>query len=189
MSTQAVPRHSLEEHQGSNNDTCGPARYVCFGTFQLDLEKEELFKNGARVKLQSKVCEALVALLSKPGEIVTREELRRQLWPSDTHVNYDANVNTTVNKLRQVLGDSPDKPTFVDTIPRKGYCFVAKVEYVDRPVALPERSSRTTPEEHAQGRASFFPTTILSKWFTPAVVVLVIASMLFGAALVLYAHR
>src|SRR6267154_2774898 len=151
MSTQAVPRHSLEEHQGSNNATCGPARYVCFGTFQLDLEKEELFKNGARVKLQSKVCEALVALLSKPGEIVTREELRRQLWPSDTHVNYDANVNTTVNKLRQVLGDSPDKPTFVDTIPRKGYCFVAKVEYVDRPVALPERSSRTTPEELAQG--------------------------------------
>ncbi|PYU41960.1 MAG: hypothetical protein DMG53_20710 [Acidobacteria bacterium] len=165
MSTQTVPRHSLEEHQGSNNATCGPARYVRFGTFQLDLEKEELFKNGARVKLQSKVCEALLALLSKPGEIVTREELRRQLWPSDTHVNYDANVNTTVNKLRQVLGDSPDQPAFVDTIPRKGYCFVAKVEYLDRPVAPPERSSRTTPEEHAQGRASFFPTTILSKWF------------------------
>src|SRR5438046_1040712 len=155
MSTQAVPRHSPEEHQGSNNAT----RYVRFGTFQLDLEKEELFKNGARVKLQSKVCEALLALLSKPGEIVTREELRRQLWPSDTHVNYDANVNTTVNKLRQVLGDSPDKSAFVDTIPRKGYCFVAKVEYLDRPVAPPERSSRTTPEEHAQGRASFFPIT------------------------------
>ncbi len=185
MSTQAVPRHSPEEHQGSNNAT----RYVRFGTFQLDLEKEELFKNGARVRLQSKVCEALLALLSKPGEIVTREELRRQLWPSDTHVNYDANVNTTVNKLRQVLGDSPDKPAFVDTIPRKGYCFVATVEYLDRPVAPPERSSRTTPEEHTQGRASFFPTTIFSKWFTPAVVVLVIASMLFGAALVLYAHR
>ena len=54
MSTQTVPRHSLEEHQGSNNATCGPARYVRFGTFQLDLEKEELFKNGARVKLQSR---------------------------------------------------------------------------------------------------------------------------------------
>jgi len=66
---------------------------------------------------------------------VTREELRMQLWPSDTHVNYDANVNTTVNKLRQVLGDSPDQPAFVDTIPRKGYSFVAKVEYVDRLVA------------------------------------------------------
>src|SRR2546429_3253733 len=106
------------------------ARYVCFGTFHLDLKKEELFKDGTRVKLQGKVYQALLALLQKPGEIVTREELRIQLWPSDTHVNYDANVNTTVNKLRQVLGDSPDQPTFVDTIPRKGYRFVGKVRYV-----------------------------------------------------------
>src|SRR6266567_8939766 len=198
MSTQTVPRHSLEEHQGSHNATCGPARYVCFGTFQLDLEKEELFKNGARVKLQSKVCEALLALLSKPGEIVTREELRRQLWPSDTHVNYDANVNTTVNKLRQVLGDSPDQPAFVDTIPRKGYSFVGQVRYVDqlvtpqapRPEELsPGATPGTTDVECADSRASFFRTAILSKWFTAAVVVLVIASMLFGAALVLYAHR
>src|SRR5437016_13821288 len=118
MSTQTVPRHSLEEHQGSNNATCGPARYVRFGTFQLDLEKEELFKNGARGKLQSKVCEALLALLSKPGEIVTREELRRQLWPSDTHVNYHANLNTDVNKLPQALGASPHKPAIGDTIQR-----------------------------------------------------------------------
>src|SRR5437899_4258846 len=191
MSTQTVPRHSLEEHQGSNNATCGPARYVRFGTFQLSLEKEELFKNGARVKLQSKVCEALLALLSKPGEIVTREELRRQLWPSDTHVNYDANVNTTVNKLRQVLGDSPDQPAFVDTIPRQGYSFIAKIEYVDRPVApLTSRLSEPAFVAATQERAaSLFRTAILSKWFTGGVVVLVIASMLFGAALVLYAQR
>src|SRR5438874_285863 len=194
MSTQTVPRHSLEEHQGSNNATCGPARYVRFGTFQLDLEKESLFKNGTRVKLQGKVYQALLALLQKPGEIVTREELRMQLWPSDTHVNYDANVNTTVNKLRQVLGDSPDQPAFVDTIPRKGYSFVGKVTYVDHPVApqapRPEElSPRTTDVVRAEGSASFFRTAILSKWFTAAVVVLVIASMLFGAALVLYAHR
>src|SRR5437763_16394408 len=188
MSTQMVPMHS-PEGESSSNTTFGSKRYVRFGAFQLDLKKEELYKEGARVKLQGKVYQALVALLHKAGEIVTREELRRQLWPSDTHVNYDANVNTTVNKLRQVLGVSPDEPAFVDTIPRKGYCFVAEVEYLDRPVAPPERSSRSTPEEHAQGRASFFPTPILSKWFTPAVVVLVIASMLFGAALVLYAHR
>ena len=110
MSTQPVPMHSPEKHEGSNDSTVAPARYVCFGTFHLDLKKEELFKDGARVKLQSKVYQALLALLGKPGEIVSREELRTQLWPSDTHVNYDANVNTTVNKLRQVLGDSPDQP-------------------------------------------------------------------------------
>jgi DNA-binding winged helix-turn-helix (wHTH) protein len=197
MSTQPVPMRSLEGQESSTNAALAPSRYLSFGTFHLDLIKEELFKDGTRVKLQGKVYQALLALLQKPGEIVTREELRMQLWPSDTHVNYDANVNTTVNKLRQVLGDSPDQPAFVDTIPRKGYSFVARVEYVDQPVmpqALPapqpaELSSVTAVQDGAEGKASFFRTVILSRWFTAGVVTLVIASMLFGAALVLYAHR
>jgi DNA-binding winged helix-turn-helix (wHTH) protein len=202
MSTPLLPTRSPEQHEVFNNTTSAPARYVCFGTFHLDLKKEELFKDGTRVKLQGKVYQALLALLQKPGEIVTREELRKQLWPSDTHVNYDANVNTTVNKLRQVLGDSPDQPAFVDTIPRKGYSFVSQVRYVDHPVtpqaprpeelspgATPGTTPGTTDVERADSRASFLRTAILSKWFTAAVVVLVIASMLFGAALVLYAHR
>jgi DNA-binding winged helix-turn-helix (wHTH) protein len=197
MSTQTVPVRSPEERESSNNAAVA-SRYVCFGTFHVDLKREELFKDGARVKLQGKVYQALLALLQKPGEIVSREELRMQLWPLGTHVNYDANVNTTVNKLRQVLCDSPDRPAFVDTIPRKGYSFVAKVEYADQPVMLPapgseelspRRASLTTAGEPAEGRASFFRTAILSRWFTAGIVVLVIASMLFGAALVLYAHR
>src|SRR6266852_9885704 len=138
MSTQPVPMRSQEDRESSSNFQSPPARYLCFGAFHLDLKKEELFKDGTRVKVQGKVYQALLALLGKPGEIVTREELRVQLWPSDTHVNYDANMNTTMNKLRQVLGDSPDQPAFVDTIPRKGYIFVAKVEYADRPVAPQE---------------------------------------------------
>jgi len=206
MSTQLVPTHSPGEHEGSSNHAFASARYACFGAFHLDLKREELFKDGTRVKLQGKVYQALLALLQKPGEIVTREELRMQLWPSDTHVNYDANVNTTVNKLRQVLGDSPDQPAFVDTIPRKGYCFVAKVEYVDRPVApqapkpaglssvtAPPTTPRTTPPttivERTESTASYFRAALTSRWFTAAVVTLVIASMLFGAALVLYAHH
>src|SRR6266446_1681971 len=193
MSTQMVPMHSPEQPQASTNIATTPARYVCFGAFHLDLKKEELFKDGTRIKMQGKVHQALLALLQKPGEIVTREELRMQLWPSDTHVNYDANVNTTVNKLRQVLGDSPP-PAFVETILRKGYSFVAEVEYVDRPVAprtpQPAKLSPVTAvSERVEGRASFFRTTIRSNWFTAGVVTLVIASMLFGAALVLYAHR
>jgi DNA-binding winged helix-turn-helix (wHTH) protein len=199
MSTPLLPTRSPEQHEASHNTTIAPARYIGFGTFHLDLKKEELFKDGTRVKLRGKVYQALLALLQKPGEIVTREELRMQLWPSDTHVNYDANVNTTVNKLRQVLGDSPDQPAFVDTIPRKGYSFVGKVRYVDQPAVRPQAprpeelspgaTPGTTDVERADSRASFFRTAILSKWFTAAVVVLVIASMLFGAALVLYAHR
>jgi DNA-binding winged helix-turn-helix (wHTH) protein len=194
MSTQMVPMHSPEEYGSPRFVPAVPARYIYFGAFHLDTKKEELFKDGSRVKLQGKVYQVLAALLQKPGEIVTREELRLRLWPSGTFVDYDSNMNTTVNKLRQVLGDPSDQPAFVETIPRKGYTFVAKVEYLDRPVApqaprSAELASVTAAAEHANAKASFFQTTILSGWFTTSVVTLVIASMLFGAALVLYAHR
>jgi len=194
MSTQMVPMHSPEQPQASSNIATTPARYVCFGAFHLDMKKEELFKDGTRIKMQGKVHQALLALLQKPGEIVTREELRTQLWPSDTHVNYDANVNTTVNKLRLVLGDSTEQPAYVETIPRKGYSFIAKIEYADRPPASqvpPTKESLpvTASAEHAAGKPSFFRTALLSRWFAAGVVTLVIVSMLFGAALVLYAHR
>jgi DNA-binding winged helix-turn-helix (wHTH) protein len=170
-----------------------PARYVRFGSFHLDLRKEELLKDGMRVKLQGKVYQALVALLEKPGEVVTREALCKRLWPSDTHVNYDANVNTTVNKLRQVLGDSPDQPVFVDTIPRKGYSFVAAIEYLDQPprqqAEKPEGNSFSAAQA-ASGEAKnlFLSAALSSKWFTAGVISLVLAGMLFGAALMLYSH-
>jgi len=103
-------------------------RFLCFGGFQLDTQRELLFKDGAKVRLPGKVFQTLVALLEKPGEVVTREALREKLWPQGTFVNYDANVNTTVNKLRLVLGDSSDQPAYIETIPRLGYCFVGSVE-------------------------------------------------------------
>ncbi len=185
-----VPMHSPEEYGSPRFVPAVPARYICFGAFHLDTKKEELFKDGSRVKLQGKVYQVLAALLQKPGEVVTREELRLRLWPSGTFVDYDANMNTAVNRLRQVLGD----PSFVETIPRKGYTFVAKVEYLDRPLApqsppSAELASVTAAAEHANAKASFFRSTIFSGWFTASVVTLVIASMLFGAALALYAHR
>ena len=80
------------------------------------------------MRLPGKVFQTLVALLEKPGEVVTREVLRERLWPEGTFVNYDANVNTTVNKLRLALGDSSDSPAYIETIPRIGYCFVGQVE-------------------------------------------------------------
>jgi len=194
MSTQMVPMHSAEERGSSDLVPMVPARYICFGAFHLDLQKGELLKDGSRIKLQGKVFQALLALLQKPGEIVTREELRMQLWPSGRRVNYDANVNTTVNKLRLLLGDSPDQPVFVETIPRKGYSFIAGVSYVDEPLGLQappaaDLSPVTGVAEHAIGKASFFRMAMRSRWFTAGVVALVITSMLFGAALALYAHR
>src|SRR5271168_3583840 len=110
-------------------------RYIHFGPFQIDQQRQEVSRAGLRLKLQGKVYQVLLALLERPGEVVTREELRQRLWPAESHVNYDANVNTTVNKLRQALGDSSDHPVFIETIPRKGYCFLMYPELSDQPVA------------------------------------------------------
>src|SRR5258708_5165704 len=109
-------------------------RYVNFGPFRIDQQRQEVTREGSRLKLQGKVYQILLTLLEKPGEVVTREELRARLWPADTHVNYDANVNTTVNKLRQALGDSSDKPIYIETIPRKGYCLLVQPEVSVRSV-------------------------------------------------------
>jgi DNA-binding winged helix-turn-helix (wHTH) protein len=179
----------------SGSATAGfPTRWVRFGTFQLDLHRQELLKTGIHVKVQGKVYQALVALLEYPGEIVTREALRMRMWPTETHVNYDANVNTTVNKLRQVLGDSNSAPMFVETIPRKGYSFIAKVEYVDEVLATsvpriapsPARKTSLWRSVHASTFAGADRARI---WFTAGMIALLIAAILFGAAITLYSHR
>jgi DNA-binding winged helix-turn-helix (wHTH) protein len=195
MNANLLPIPSPEYQGDSNGAPSHPQRYIRFGIFHLDLRREELLRDGTRVKLQGKVYQVLLALLEKPGEVVTREALRMRLWPSDTNVNYDANVNTTVNKLRQVLGDSPEQPAFVDTIPRKGYSFVAKIEYLDQPEPLPApqqpgAQAIAGSENEQRGLRHFFPRAALhSKWFTAGVISLIVAGMLFGAALILYAHR
>ena len=112
-----------------------PRRYARFGAFQADLEHEELYQDGQRIKVQAKVFQGLSLLLSRCGDIVTREEVRRHLWPDTLLSNLDANVNTTMNKLRQVLGDLPESPAFIETIPRRGYSFIASVEFSDVPGA------------------------------------------------------
>jgi DNA-binding winged helix-turn-helix (wHTH) protein len=194
MNTQLAPMHSPPFAGKSEGTFAAPARYIRFGVFHLDLRKEELLKDGMRVKLQGKVYQALLALLERPGEVVTRVTLRMRLWPSDTHVNYDANVNTTVNKLRQVLGDSPDQPVFVDTIPRKGYSFVAPIEYLDQPAAQQGQNREGTFSAVAEMISreptnSILRAALSSKWLAAGVISLVLAGMLFGAALMLYSHR
>ena len=114
--------------------TCNfPARYVRFGNFQVDLQREELQQDNLRVKMQAQVYRALLLLLSRPGEIISREEVRKWLWPEAFLANLDANVNTTMNKLRQVLGDSPEAPRYIETMPRRGYSFIAPVKFSDQP--------------------------------------------------------
>lgn len=102
-------------------------RLVRFGTFEVDLRAGELRKGGMKLKLTGQPFQVLTILLERPGEVVTRDELQRRLWP-DTFVDVDHNLNTAINKIREVLGDSADSPRFVETLPRRGYRFIAPVE-------------------------------------------------------------
>src|SRR5580700_6559013 len=102
-----------------------------FGVFEVDVRAGEVRKQGVRIKLQEQPFHVLSVLLRRPGEIVTREELRAQLWQSDTFVDFDNGLNTSINKLREALGDSADSPRFIETLPRRGYRFIAPVTGVD----------------------------------------------------------
>jgi DNA-binding winged helix-turn-helix (wHTH) protein len=97
---------------------------VRFGVFEVDLRAGELRKNGSKLKLAGQPFQVLAILLERPGELVTREELQKRLWP-DTFVDVDHNLNTAINRIREVLGDSAENPRFVETLSRRGYRFVA----------------------------------------------------------------
>jgi DNA-binding winged helix-turn-helix (wHTH) protein len=173
-----------------------PTRYVRFGHFQLDLKRQDLLKDGLRLRVPGKVCQVLITLLERPGDVVTREELRARLWASHTHVNFDANVNTTVNKLRQILGDSNEQSIYVQTIPRRGYSFIGQVEFLERPemasVAQDEADAvaeNATLVERERSGSKLFAPQRAAAWFTAGVIALVIAAILFGAAITLFSYR
>src|SRR5215472_1559714 len=98
-----------------------------FSIFEVNLQTGELRRKGQKVKLQDQPFQVLAVLLQRPGDVVTREELRSQIWPEDTFVDFDNSLNTAINKLRESLGDSADNPRFIETLPRRGYRFIAPV--------------------------------------------------------------
>jgi TolB-like protein/DNA-binding winged helix-turn-helix (wHTH) protein/Tfp pilus assembly protein PilF len=106
----------------------GPLQAVRFGVFEADLRSGELRKHGLRIKLQEQPFQILAMLLERPGEVVTREELRLKLWPGDTFVDFDHGLNNAINRLREALNDSADAPRFIETLPRRGYRFIAPVD-------------------------------------------------------------
>src|SRR4051812_45546503 len=106
----------------------GAGRLVRFGPFELNPQTGELRKCGVRVRLPEQSAKGLVALLQRPSELVTREELRQRLWTADTFVDFEHGLNLAVARLRQALGDTAEPPRYVETLPRKGYRFSAKIE-------------------------------------------------------------
>ena len=103
---------------------------VRFGVFEVDLRAGELRRDGLKVRLQEQPFRVLALLLEKPGEVITREEVREKLWSADTYVDFDKSLNATVNKLREALGDSAENPRFVQTLHRRGYRFIAPVQAI-----------------------------------------------------------
>jgi DNA-binding winged helix-turn-helix (wHTH) protein len=112
----------------ANSSKPDETRRLRFGLFDLDPRAGELYKRGKKVKVQLLPLQLLGALLEKPGEVISREELKSKLWPADTFVDFEHGLNTAIKKLRQALGDNPAKPGLIETLPKKGYRFIGRLE-------------------------------------------------------------
>jgi DNA-binding winged helix-turn-helix (wHTH) protein/Tol biopolymer transport system component len=145
-------------------------RLIRFGVFEVDLRSGELRKNGLNLRLRGQPFEVLTMLLERPGEIVTREELQRRLWPADTFVDFDHSLNTAVNKIREVLGDSAETPRYVETVPRRGYRFIAPVDALT-PSPSPTRERGLRLVGAGEGAS-------LRRWVAAGGLVVVIAAVL-----------
>jgi TolB-like protein/Flp pilus assembly protein TadD len=117
-----------------------PVNSIRFGVFEFDFKSSELLKNGRRVRLSGQPVQVLSCLLRHPGELVTREELQQALWPADTHVNFEQSLNAAVKRLRHALGDSPERPVFIETMARRGYRWIAPANAPSQ-VAVPPTHS------------------------------------------------
>ncbi len=135
----AFPARRRKEHV----DMAGDSPTIRFGVFELDLRTGELRKAGQKVRIQEQPLCVLVSLLERPGELVTRDELRQKLWQSDTFVDFDTGLNKAITKIRDVLGDSAASPRFVETLPTRGYRFIAPIERL----APERRAPSPTPPE------------------------------------------
>jgi cholera toxin transcriptional activator len=131
-----------------------PARLYRFGVFEADAATGELRRQGIRIKLNAQPFQVLLLLLERPGELLTREEISRELWPDGTFVDYEHGVNSAVNRIREALGDKASNPRFVVTLARRGYRFVAPVERIDlsedSPAAASESAGPVVEEQAAE---------------------------------------
>jgi TolB-like protein/DNA-binding winged helix-turn-helix (wHTH) protein/Tfp pilus assembly protein PilF len=156
------------------------------GVFELDLRAGELRKHGLRVRLQEQPFQVLAMLLEHPGEVVTREELQKNLWPADTFVDFDHGLNKAISKIREALGDSAESPRFVETVARRGYRFLAEVKPADAAaVRSPELATQLHPEPEFGDRADISPKYLEPQhllpslaWKTSAFVLLLLTASL-----------
>ena len=158
-----------------------------FGTFELDLRAGELRKHGLRVRLQEQPFQILAMLLAHPGEVTTREELQKKLWPADTFVDFDHGLNKAISKIREALGDSAESPRFVETVARRGYRFLAEVKVADTALVHSlEPATQPHPSTEGRERPDLVREQVMPKTFARSLAwkVSVFAILLVMASLV-----
>ncbi|HEV2575643.1 MAG TPA: winged helix-turn-helix domain-containing protein [Acidobacteriaceae bacterium] len=171
---------------------------LTFGLFEVDLESGELWKAGFRIKLQSQPFKVLTALLERPGQIVTREDLQLRLWGRDTVVDFDHSLGTAINKIREALGDSADSPRYIETLAKRGYRFIAPVTFSEPPSRPPTRDNPSaatisevapaeivaSPKYIAPESTTAAPESVLPhRTSSPSAGVIVLLALFFIAAL------
>src|SRR5215831_6474943 len=155
MGNQAIRMPNSPVMGNTNGDDLRSTRR--FGVFELDLRAGELRRNGSKVKLQEQPFQVLAELIERPGQVVTREELRNRLWSADTYVDFDHGLNAAIRRLRDALGDSAENPTFVETVARRGYRFLAPVSGIPQNGSGPVEAENTrvtvvAPARHERHR-------------------------------------
>jgi DNA-binding winged helix-turn-helix (wHTH) protein len=157
--------------------SAGPVR---FGVFELDRRSGELRKAGAQIHLQEQAFQILTSLLERPGDLVTREELRQRLWPNGTFVDFEHGLNAVISRLRGTIGDSADSPRFIQTVPRRGYRFIAPVEgAVD--AAHRRLASRSAVDGRRSGR-----TAAVRRWMGKVTPIAVACLIILVGAILLF---
>src|SRR5579862_8692454 len=137
--------------------TSPPTDVLHFGIFQLDLKAGELHKAGVRVKLQDQPFRVLAMLVDRAGQVVTREELRKRVWPSNVYVDFDQGLNNSIKKVREALGDSADSPTLIETVARHGYRFIGHVSSE----SAPSPRAQPVPDRTLRSRVLFASAAVL----------------------------
>src|SRR6266536_1535908 len=154
-----------------------PRGVTRFGVFELDVHSGELRKNGARIRLQQQPLQVLALLLERPGEVVTREELRERLWPGDVYVDFDRGLNKAIGKLRVALGDLADSPQFIETLPKIGYRFLAPVGTAISADSLGDTGASLAsecPAGKVESRRKWLVATVLAGLLGSAVLVVLL---------------
>lgn len=186
-------RTNLCAQQGERVASPGSAAIVAFGEFEVKLSSRELCRNGARVRLPDQSFQILAMLLERPGELVSREDIRQRLWPGRTFVDFDHGLNNAMNRLREALGDSAESPRFIETLPRRGYRFIAPIQpgvalSADlQPSTAPAADTRASEGESttlANDRGPASETKKVSSRKQPMIAtVVVVVLSIFGAGL------